>query len=254
MLLQHFEASQPPNQPTVNTECQSDVACGRKAFQNIFWFLTKSGVLPVAAPWSGHPEKNFDRVWIEDFFREYAMTHTKPGSRCLEWGIHYTEEFFGQVCQIRDALEYGGPRSPVTHATGTTFYGDVHSLPEEMSNTFDILIITQVHEHLWNPMKANKELFRILKPGGLVYVTAPHISVFHGVPDDFYRYTVNGLKSIFMDAGFECLLARPYGNLGTTVATIMGFDVDSYTTSEKHYAPAEDGLYSEVMGIFKKPL
>jgi ubiquinone/menaquinone biosynthesis C-methylase UbiE len=51
--------------------------------------------------------------------------------------------------------------------------GSVHQMPFP-SNSFDKIILTEVLEHVPQEQKALDELFRILKPGGLIAVTVPN--------------------------------------------------------------------------------
>lgn len=61
-------------------------------------------------------------------------------------------------------------------------------------NFLDAVICESSLEHFKNPEIVVKEMHRVLKPGGLVYVSAPFICGFHASPDDYYRWTSNGLK------------------------------------------------------------
>lgn len=75
---------------------------------------------------------------------------------------------------------------------------DIHNLPFE-DNSADAVICESSLEHLKNPEKAVKEMRRVLKPGGLLYISAPFIVGFHASPDDFYRWTLPGLKEFLKD-------------------------------------------------------
>ena len=46
------------------------------------------------------------------------------------------------------------------------------------------------------------ELRRVMRQGGWVVVTTLFAFPEHGFPDDFYRYTRNGLAGLLADAGF----------------------------------------------------
>ena len=65
------------------------------------------------------------------------------------------------------------------------------------SNFFDFIICTEVLEHTLNPFNASKELYRILKPNGKLFVTTPYNFRIHGPLPDCWRFTEYGLKSIF---------------------------------------------------------
>jgi len=75
---------------------------------------------------------------------------------------------------------------------------DIHNLPFK-DNSADAVICESSLEHLKNPEKAVKEMRRVLKPGGLLYISAPFIVGFHASPDDFYRWTLPGLKEFLKD-------------------------------------------------------
>jgi SAM-dependent methyltransferase len=66
-------------------------------------------------------------------------------------------------------------------------------------NAFDIIICTEVLEHVTNPFAVVNELQRILKPGGQVFVTTPFNFRIHGPLPDNWRFTIHGLKQLFSD-------------------------------------------------------
>ena len=61
----------------------------------------------------------------------------------------------------------------------------------------DGVISISVLEHLPNPSFAAKEIIRILKNGGILYVNTPFLYPYHGAPDDFARWTLSGIKELF---------------------------------------------------------
>lgn len=64
-------------------------------------------------------------------------------------------------------------------------------------NTFKLIYNTAVLEHVRDPNRVVDEMFRVLKPGGYVYTELPFIAHFHAYPNDFQRYTIEGLKILF---------------------------------------------------------
>ena len=55
---------------------------------------------------------------------------------------------------------------------------------------FDRVICNQVLEHVPEPEKAVAELYRVLKPGGRIFLSAPLFFAEHQKPYDFFRYTL----------------------------------------------------------------
>jgi SAM-dependent methyltransferase len=62
-----------------------------------------------------------------------------------------------------------------------------------------------VLEHLHTPEVAISEAFRVLKPGGFLYLEVPFLQGFHADPHDYFRFTQVGLKSILKDNGLIIL-------------------------------------------------
>ena len=73
----------------------------------------------------------------------------------------------------------------------------------------DVILCTEVLEHLEAPLCAVREMHRILKPGGKVILTTPFFWHIHEAPRDFYRYTKYGLCYLFDEENFEILEVNP---------------------------------------------
>lgn len=101
---------------------------------------------------------------------------------------------------------------------GVDIVADVHSLPLK-DNAFDILILSEVLEHLHSPEKAISEGRRIIKTGGIVIVTVPFIFPIHEAPNDFFRFTRFGLLHLFRS--FEAVQVRPLWNYNETFSILF---------------------------------
>lgn len=79
--------------------------------------------------------------------------------------------------------------------------GDIHNLPFE-DNSIDAFICMSVLEHVEEPQKAVREMYRCLKPGGYCYIDVPFLFFYHPMPGyykDFYRFTKDGLEYMTKD-------------------------------------------------------
>ncbi len=77
---------------------------------------------------------------------------------------------------------------------------DAHSLPFKEA-AFEMLVCSEVLEHLPKPWIAISEMQRVLKKNGQLILSTRFIFPIHGSPGDFFRYTRFGLKSLF--SGWE---------------------------------------------------
>jgi len=73
--------------------------------------------------------------------------------------------------------------------------GNGENLPF-LDGTFDLIINQAVLEHVKRPNKIVKEMYRVLKKGGYIYVESPFLQEYHGFPLDFQRYTLMGLENL----------------------------------------------------------
>lgn len=101
-----------------------------------------------------------------------------------------------------------------------TFTCNLESIPKD-DETYDVIVNTQVLEHVEHPEKVVKELARVLKKGGRLYLTTPQISHVHGAPYNFFFFTRFGLKSLFEKAGLEVVYIQPRGGLFMALGKIF---------------------------------
>ena len=76
---------------------------------------------------------------------------------------------------------------------------------------YDVVICDQVIEHVRKPWLISKQLYNILNPKGIIIMTTPFTYKKHNHPGDYFRYTTDGLISLFED-NFKCLKTGGYGN------------------------------------------
>jgi SAM-dependent methyltransferase len=93
--------------------------------------------------------------------------------------------------------------------TGQAGYGridyvsDILAIPVDDSS-FDVIICTEVLEHVPEPIRALKEFFRILKVGGKLLLTAPLGSGIHQEPHHYYGgFTPYWYQKFLTENGFE---------------------------------------------------
>ena len=94
----------------------------------------------------------------------------------------------------------------------TDYVCDIVDIPAP-SDSFDVVLCTEVLEHLPDPVAAIGELTRVLRPGGLLLLTAPFCSFTHFSPYFFSTgFSRNWYSKHLEDLGFRCVEMTPNGN------------------------------------------
>ena len=129
------------------------------------------------------------------------------------------------------ALDLGSDKSPyqtplvelgyvvktldLSAAAGADYVGTAEhtALPDA---SFDLVLCTQVLEHCENPWQAVGEIRRILRPGGHVIFSVPHVWFYHPHPADYWRFTQEGVVRLCEHGAFTPISLRAQG--GTVLA------------------------------------
>lgn len=105
----------------------------------------------------------------------------------------------------------GNPRADVEiRADGTLPVDDA---------TVDLVLSTQVLEHVDDPGLYLSECTRVLRPGGSLVLTTHGIMYLHRDPQDYWRWTCDGLEKVVREAGLE--VTRSVGVLGLVPAGLQ---------------------------------
>jgi SAM-dependent methyltransferase len=111
----------------------------------------------------------------------------------------------------RSGAEYHSAEPAPRNNHSPTWRADICNMPQVPSDTYDAVICHQVLEHVTHPSAAMAEMRRVLKPGGAMVVSVPHLSRRHELPNDFFRFTPEGMAALARQAGLEVTELRTYG-------------------------------------------
>lgn len=154
-----------------------------------------------------NPQRNLNDFLIDRFVsEELAQQHARrPLARFLDVGcgdLRYRKyaEKEGWECFFADFE---------ARAEGVSVLLDAHSLPFK-DESFDVVLVTEVLEHLADPRASLSEIHRVLRGNGEVILTVPFLWGMHEAPFDFFRYTEFGLDRLLQDACLElgCIQRR----------------------------------------------
>jgi SAM-dependent methyltransferase len=109
------------------------------------------------------------------------------GAGELRWKPHcshlnYVSQDF---CQYEGAGNGQGLQTGTWDTSRIDIVCDLTSIPEP-DGSFDVILCSEVFEHLPDPLAALDEFARLLTPGGQLVLTAPFASAVHFAPYHFY--------------------------------------------------------------------
>jgi SAM-dependent methyltransferase len=131
------------------------------------------------------------------------------------------DEIFGKdVLEVGSQDVNGSPRTVVSPMGPRTYWGvdfvagkgvdlelDCTKLVERFGvESFDVVISTEMLEHVEHWRESIAAMKAVLKPGGLLVLTARGPGFpYHGFPHDHWRYTVDDFRAVFADMRIEIL-------------------------------------------------
>lgn len=151
---------------------------------------------------------NFQR-WGQDLITRIPPA-TQPNSRVLEFGCGN-----GAARSILESMGYSWIGIDIA-GDNVSARCDGHMLPFP-DHAFDLVVTVAVFEHLYDPFKAARELFRMLKPGGVVVGTTAFLEQFHA--NSYFHMTHLGVQRVFTAAGFAVEDVWPTWHFAESLAT-----------------------------------
>jgi ubiquinone/menaquinone biosynthesis C-methylase UbiE len=156
----------------------------------------------------------------------------------------------------QDFCQYDGKIEQTNEGLHTPNWGknhidlvcDITSIPAEDS-TFDVILCSEVLEHVPDPTLALNEFARLLKQGGLLILTAPFASMVHMAPFYFYSgFSKYWYEHHLTQRGFTIQELSPHGDwyalLAQEISRLGGLE-----RAAKNWSWPLGYLYS-LLGIF----
>ncbi len=184
--------------------------------------------------------KPFIKLFFEQYTRLYNMLcGNHPNLRPWHFQWHALKDLNRDLRKVLpsltgDVLDMGcgmGPYRPLLTSIASYVGADIDDgpgvdaiikpdspLPFE-DNSFDVVISTQVFEHVADINSCIAEIRRVLKPGGQLVASVPFIYQVHGAPHDYRRLSEYGARQLL--DGFTIEKISRQGAIGGTLAILL---------------------------------
>jgi len=195
---------------------------------------------PVSTVWGFDRGEPVDRLYIESFLQRHCED---VRGRVLEGApIYYTHRFGGERVTRSDVLhvDAGVPNA--------TIIADLAAADHVQSDLFDCIILTQTLQYVFDLRAAITTLWRILKPGGVLLLTAPGISQ---IDDDrwghgrYWSFTAPSVRRLLLECfPVTAVEVESRGNVMSAIAFLQG--LSQQDVSSLRYQ-VDDPLYPVII-------
>lgn len=141
-------------------------------------------------------------VWVTSTIYYYGISADKALCRAFPEGIENKT-----VINLGSGTSDFGPHVinvDIIPLPTVNIIADAAQLPF-YNKSIDMILSESTLEHVSFPEKAMEEIRRVVKKGGFVYLELPFVFPYHASPNDYTRWTIEGLKIKFSD--FEVIAA-----------------------------------------------
>lgn len=197
-------------------------AAGRRPAQPETPALGDAGsTTPISRAWGFERGLPVDRYYIERFLERHAGDIR---GRTLEVADDlYTRRFGGDRVEQADILQdrAGNPKA--------TIVADLNAADELEPELFDCIVFTQTLQFVYDVRAAVRTLHRLLRPGGVLLLTAPGTT--QSGPDEYagswyWSFTTHSLRRLLGESfGEGQVEIEAHGNVLAAVALLHGLAV-----------------------------
>lgn len=147
-------------------------------------------------------------------------------------------------------LDLGAGRSPFRNTVNVRFQNilsidfspfelvdivaDISGILPFQDYSFELIIFSNVLEHMPNPDQTLQECHRVLRPGGKIVTQTPFLLPLHETPYDYNRLTSHGLHVFFERAGFQKVSVEMLSDTYDVLHSLHGHFFDNVLKQQKN--------------------
>jgi 2-polyprenyl-3-methyl-5-hydroxy-6-metoxy-1,4-benzoquinol methylase len=190
--------------------------------------------------------------------------------RRFNWGfIEKTAKLLTPGSEILDVGAGRGDFKPIF--AGHSYLGlDIYPYPEIdlavdliqecpfKENSFDLIVLANVIEHIYDYRAIMARAAGLVKPGGRILVTVPFMLKLHQEPVDYHRYTRYALAQLAADLGLELEILEgyynPLGLLDEGIGNAWQFGLPQLHGIKQVWAKAHLLIAQKISNLLKRTL
>lgn len=170
-----------------------------------------------------YPPRRSDRFYILSLLRDTMESIAGDGYIAKREGLVLVDLGCGTMPYRpifeRYVSEYIGVDLPGNQAAN--FHADLNGIAGLSDGFADIVLSTQVLEHMEQPLIYLRESYRLLKPNGLLILSTHGYWIYHPNPRDLWRWTADGLRSVVEGVSFRILDFQGLMGLAPTAVQLL---------------------------------
>jgi SAM-dependent methyltransferase len=140
-------------------------------------------------------------------------------------------------------------RMDVVWTPSVEVIGDALALPFR-DESVDVVMASAVWEHLRDPFLGAREVWRVLKPGGLVGIDCNFVFPFHGYPAVFFNASAEGMRQLFAAFREIAVEIGPWQGPSYAIEAVLS----EYAHGLKPVEPLEFQFLEALAGLQRFPL
>ena len=197
------------------------------------------------------PPSGFGRYHVNKFIKEISEKYDSEGKTLLDVGAGHQpyKSFFNKLkyesCDSEHVIkEMKYDVLDVEH----DFYCNINENIPRDNKHYDIVLCSEVLEHVYDPKKVVKEISRILKDDGIFIATVPMCSGEHMLPHNYFNYLRPGVEYLLKENDLIPLsITKPAGGfhlIGNVFNKLINsiFDINRNTYIKCLLFPLEIGF------------
>ncbi len=162
------------------------------------------------------PPSGFGRYFVDKFIKEISKEFDKDGKVLLDVGAGHQpyKKFFNKIkyesCDSDHVIKE--IKYDILNAKHD-FYCNINEQIPRKDKYYDIVLCSEVLEHVYNPENVIKEISRILKDDGVFIATIPQSTGEHMLPHNYFNYLAPGITYLLKRNNLKAVSLKKYSGI-----------------------------------------